>query len=1074
MLRKLNTRSPGVLLAMLLAGNMLLPPGLYGAVVFDGTIGPHAAGTHRSGSFEVGQGDGAVAGSNLFQSFAAFGVAPGEFATFSHSTPNIEHIIARVTGVLPSEIHGGMQVRQSAGGVLSPTAASLWLVNPNGIVIGDGAYFDPQSAFVLSTANRVGFANGDDFYSHEPQVSSVLSIADPASFGFLDKQDLPAAVVPAGIHLGISDVGNRNTPLFLSNMTLVGTSMKPEQAGLLLAGDIAGAIAPGNPQVLGNSSQIQALNLGLVALAPGGVVTLDSASGNAVRASTGTALAGVLIDNSAIAVSDSGVVPAAGLSVLSDQLLIRNSYIQTFPVRSANAVSIRALSGASLMNSVLQTTTSTAVDAGDIRIDTPHYVQTGGQVSSRAIYQGGALGDAGNIIFGSSASLPMLDFSLRQGSIQSIGSGPGSAGDVVLRVAGALALAGSAENGVFITSVASGQSRAGNILLSAGHIAAQYSDIFSAGFHADEAPLVVLEAGQGGMTLAESLLVGSTSAPGAGASIGLFSAGDIALVSRQVNSVISTGTSGNAPGGDIVIAASGDLTIDGLWDINSNSLGAADASGSGGSLSLSGRRVELLSREAADRGVSISSLTASAGDGAAIALTASEELNISGAHSISSSTVGPGRAGAVLLQAPVISVGAATAPLILSSSSVAAGDAGRVEIQGGDRRTLSGVQVYSIAAGEGAAGVIRASAAVVDIQDSAIATSTAANDSGDAAAQIALSAGDTLRLDNSSIQSNTAGLAPAGQVQLRAENGLTLQDVSVQSGSRSDGAGGSILVSSGGYLELFGGNTELLTNTLGASDAGDVSLVAGDILRFDGGGIVQTSAVGAGNAGTILLSADRVRLARARIESTSENAGGGDINVFGRDIHLDGDIDAGGIVFISTDSYSSDAAGNGGSITLGDPRSPAELVLVRNSGLAASANAGNGGLITINSEFFLRDARSVFQVTSTLGEVGSLEINSPEQDISAAVVELDVSILDATRLIQDRCAVNAGDGSSLVISGHSVMAESYEGYLASPFVSRRAEGAGLELSPGSDGSLGVVAALAENAGARTGCNYFLR
>ncbi|MFN3164319.1 MAG: hypothetical protein ACE37N_12785 [Pseudohongiellaceae bacterium] len=103
-------------------------------------------------------------------------------------------------------------------------------------------------------------------------------------------------------------------------------------------------------------------------------------------------------------------------------------------------------------------------------------------------------------------------------------------------------------------------------------------------------------------------------------------------------------------------------------------------------------------------------------------------------------------------------------------------------------------------------------------------------------------------------------------MRLNAGSTLQLDNVSVQSASTGDGASGSILVSSGGTVELTGADTELLTNSQGASDAGDVSIIADDTLRFSGGGFVQTSAVGSGNAGTILLSAPQVRLTQARID----------------------------------------------------------------------------------------------------------------------------------------------------------------------------------------------------------------
>ncbi|WP_133126047.1 filamentous hemagglutinin N-terminal domain-containing protein, partial [Pseudohalioglobus lutimaris] len=1006
-------------------------------------------------------------------SFSSFNVDAGELATFSHSSANIQHIIARVTGVQSTGIYGAMRVRRASRSGLSPTSAALWLINPNGIFIGDGASFDPQSSFIFSTANRLGFDNGDDFYSHETTISSVLSIANPEAFGFLDKQDLPSSVTPRGIGLVVNDVGNTNTPMLLSNMTLVGSSLDPGSAGITILGDIVDAVDPASVFAPQDSTQYQAFSLGLGALAPGGSMSIDIASGNELAATPGSPLSGVLIQNSNMLFSDSGAVQNSAFSVLSDQLIIENSYVDTAPALLPTAFSLRSISSTVIVGSVLQTSTAALVNAGDIRIDTASYRQVGGLVSSRSLDLGVPTGDAGNIIIGGSASLPMTGFSLQQGRIQTASSGSSNAGDIVVRVAGGLSLAGEPGNRAIVASLSNGLGDAGDVVLFGDAIDTTFTGILSRGSNFSGPSLISLQAGTGGMTLQNTSLQGDFNPLGTGASIGLFSDGDITLASSGERTSVITGTGGDLDGGEIFIAATEDLEINGELDIRSGALGSADAAGSGGSIFLGGRNVVLDQPEAAGRASSLSSLTTGSGAGAAIIIEATETLRVSGEHSITSSTVGRGAAGAVVLRAPDISVvSSSSSPTTLSSSSGGVGDAGLVGLAAEDGLALSGVIVSSVGASEGAAGAISATGATINIAASIFSTATVANDVNDVPAKISLEAEDDLQLRNSLVQSSTGGLAPAGEVRLGAGTQLTLENVSVQSASTGNGASGSILLASEGSVDLSGAETELLTNSQGSSDAGDVSVLAGDTLRFGGGGFVQTSAVGSGNAGTILLSADKVRLTQARIEGTSENAGGGDINIFGRDIQLDTDIASGTIVFITASSASSDADGNGGSITLGDPAAPASLVLVRNSGLTASANAGDGGRINVNSDAFLRDARSVFQVTSTAGDEGSLEINSPEQDISAAVTELDVAILDATDLIQDRCAASPAGGSSLVITGQGVIAEADDDYLISPFALTGDNDAETLLQ--FNGERKATLKFAATDDWRSECNYLLR
>lgn len=1006
-------------------------PEVNAQAVFDGTIGPNAAGTIRSGLFEISQQDGVTVGGNLFHSFSSFGVSQGELATFTHQSAAIEHIVARVTGVSPSQIHGGLQVRHSRDGALNPTSAALWLINPSGIVIGEGAVMDSQSTFVLSTANRLGFANGDSFHSHGPVAGSVLSIAPPTSFGFLDQQALPANVTPRGITVSVTDGADANTPLFLSNLTLVGTSIDPFATGVELSGDIDLPVDPDGFSPL-QSSQFQAINLQLGALAAGGSMNVDGSMVPGLSAGPGTPLGSIRIEHTNLLISDEGIAPASGLTVLADHLLVDNSYIDTFAQQLPVPISIRATESVSLRGSVLQTRTFTAADGGDIRIDTPQYTQLGGLIASSNLDLDIPTGNPGNLLFGTSASLPMESFLLQQGLIRSFSTQQSQAGDVFLNVRGSLVLAGSPDARVSLASFASGTGASGDILLFANSIDAEYSDIRSAGFNPDFDRFISLQAGSGGIELLNTSVDTIFGGGRTGASLRLAADGNIALLSQQETSRITTGTSSDIRGGNIFIDAEGDLLVQGSFDISSSSLGDSLTRGDGGTVSLEGRNVQLLQTGEADAVTSIDSSTTSAGTGGTIVILAEETLAIQGRHDFGSNTLGPGASGAILLEAGSIII-ESTVPTTLSTSSFGEGDAGIISLDARDELRLSGVNIDSAALESGAAGFILMSGATIDVDDSNVLTVTLANDANDVPAQIFIDAEDMLLLRASSLQSNSFGGSPAGQVSLAAGNALVVDNVAIQTATTGDGVTGGIFLDSGGDISLRGQNTQLLSNALGSSDAGDVSILAAGTLRFDDGGFVQTSSEGTGDAGTILLSADRVRLSLARIEGTSENGGGGDVNIFGRDIHLDGDLEAGGIVFISASSVASDTAGNGGSITLGNPLAPAELVFVRNSGLSASADAGNGGLININAQQFLRDARSIFTVTSTLGDPGSFEINAPEQDISAAVSELDVAILDASSLIRDPCALSPDDASSLVLGGQETIGERYDGYLTSDF-----------------------------------------
>ncbi|WP_373481196.1 CHAT domain-containing protein [Geminocystis sp.] len=90
-------------------------------------------------------------GKNLFHSFREFGLSQQQIATFL-TNPNIQNILTRVTGGNPSYINGLIQV---VGG-----NSNLFLMNPAGIVFGQGASINVPADFTATTATGIGFNNG--------------------------------------------------------------------------------------------------------------------------------------------------------------------------------------------------------------------------------------------------------------------------------------------------------------------------------------------------------------------------------------------------------------------------------------------------------------------------------------------------------------------------------------------------------------------------------------------------------------------------------------------------------------------------------------------------------------------------------------------------------------------------------------------------------------------------------------------------------------------------------------------------------------------------------------------------
>jgi large exoprotein involved in heme utilization and adhesion len=104
--------------------------------------------------------------------------------------------------------------------------------------------------------------------------------------------------------------------------------------------------------------------------------------------------------------------------------------------------------------------------------------------------------------------------------------------------------------------------------------------------------------------------------------------------------------------------------------------------------------------------------------------------------------------------------------------------------------------------------------------------------------------------------------------------------------------------------------------------------------------------------------------------------------------------------------------GDGGNISI-DP----EFVVLNHSDITAQADVGNGGNIRIETENFVQSADSVVDASSRLGISGTVEITAPDADLSADIVTLPASFLDASSLLRQSCSARTARAGSLVVRG---------------------------------------------------------
>ncbi|MDJ0568130.1 MAG: filamentous hemagglutinin N-terminal domain-containing protein [Pleurocapsa sp. MO_192.B19] len=124
---------------------------------------------------------GEARGSNLFHSFQDFSVSTGNEAFFNNAT-DVSNIFSRVTGGNTSNIDGTIRANGSA---------SLFLINPAGIIFGENTRLDIGGSFYGSGANSILFEDGE-FSAADLENPPLLTINPPIG---LNLRDNPGNVV---------------------------------------------------------------------------------------------------------------------------------------------------------------------------------------------------------------------------------------------------------------------------------------------------------------------------------------------------------------------------------------------------------------------------------------------------------------------------------------------------------------------------------------------------------------------------------------------------------------------------------------------------------------------------------------------------------------------------------------------------------------------------------------------------------------------------------------------------------------------------------------------------------------
>jgi len=1066
-----------------------------GLVVRDGSLG--------DGPLEVGPGTdplgqpatylitpelGEQRGSNLFHSFSSFGVGTDETATFTGPDPidgpqSVDNVISRVSGGNESQIDGTL--RSTIPG------ADLFLINPSGVVFGEGATLDVPGSFHASTGDYLGFgAEGLERFYGDPLRESVLSTAPPGAFGFLG--DGPAAAISVtGATLSVHDG---------ETFELVGGDVSLTGATLDASGETPGMISiRGGRVVIEASSRVLAENLGEGEDAGGTISVAASES--------------VLVDDSLLSVNTWSAGDAGSIYLTSPEVTFQNGPGTHFrPGLPNNPHATEA--GASAQ-------TSSAGAGGMIDIDAGALVVSKGMSISASSYGLDATGDAGTVFIDANS----VDLSARSdisaGAWRSQGNGGAIEIDAdTLRIDAAEEI-DAANEYAFLWTTSGYQFRfdpelnvsvpgaPGSIdiqarsieLLNGGAIQSRCvycSARLGAGFIKIEGESLLARGNEGGGVSGVS--VNTAGGEGDAGTLVIDLSGSLTL---RDGGFIDASTSSSGGNGVIQVKADS-LVIEHGGQINANAIGEAR----GGSITVGADSVEIRT------GGFITASSLRGGDAGAIHVTASDSIlldhqggapfsllailanvlfgtavDITG---IFSATVQGGHGGSITLTAPEITV---TNGAIVATSTVGGGDAGDLILYGDRIRILNGgfvdstsipfglpggaagsitlvaqesievmgrrpvmgrrsefdewSRVSSATLGSGAAGAVLLDAPRIVIDGGAVATTAVAyadRSEGERGGDITVLAGELTVQDGGRIDASTFVVGAGGSIGVTARESI-----------RVEGLGSGIASRAGGEGE--GGNVALHAPRIAISDGGKVSaestprlLEVAEIFAS----LVEDRLIGAppsqadGDAGSVTLIAEKeVLLTGGTIATNAPDADGGSITIEARDlVHLDS-----GVITATV------TGGTGGNVFI----DPDVVILQNGSRIEARAGTGEGGHIDITADNYFAFPGSVVSATAGNPDLsGTVEVNAPDTDLAGTLAALPASYLDASSLMRERCAARrSGErAGSFAVRGNGGIPAEPDGWLpgaVAPEPARPSASSPVTRHPREAGPLAVAA-----------------
>ncbi len=282
----------------------------------------------------------------------------------------------------------------------------------------------------------------------------------------------------------------------------------------------------------------------------------------------------------------------------------------------------------------------------------------------------------------------------------------------------------------------------------------------------------------------------------------------------------------------------------------------------------------------------------------------------------------------------------------------------------------------------------------------------------------------TLTLEGGAqIDNSIRGPGQGGSVTVTASDSVTITGSSAAGNpsrffgqAEGEGTAGSLTILTP-TLRMDGGRIEF--STQGTGRGGDM-IVEAEMVSLTEGTVISAASSGAGDAGSVIITAGDLFLrGNSAITTEATEAGGGDISVTARNLLRLQDSDITATVRGGPETV-------GGDITI-----DARFVILETSTIRAEAREGRGGNIRITTKALLADPNSQISASSELGIDGTVDIRTPVADLSASVTPLSRTFVQAAP--RAKCATRLPDGkpASLIVRGRGSIPAEPDGGLSS-------------------------------------------